>query len=167
MKSIIFPFPESALKDFEEKGLQFYVRNPDPKTMEIQNINIKIIPHKNHRYTTVGDWFFDDKTGDLEIRVSKLSDWRRQLLIAVHELCEVAICTHEGISTEVVDKFDKDFEANRSPENEDEPGDEPTAPYVKQHCIATGIERILAAALDVQWKTYEEELGELPEVENK
>jgi hypothetical protein len=134
--------------------------------MEIQNINIKIIPHQDHRYTTVGDWFFSPD-GTMEIRVSKLSDWRRQLLIAVHELCEVAICTHDGVSAEVVDKFDIEYEKNRHPDNEDEPGDDPSAPYVKQHCIATGIERVLAASLGVNWKTYEVELGELPDVEPK
>jgi hypothetical protein len=61
-----------------------------------------------------------------------------------------------------VDAFDKAFEAARTPDNEDEPGDEPTAPYVKEHCIATGIERIMAAELDVSWKDYEAELSKLP-----
>lgn len=130
------------------------------------NINIEIIPHEQHRYTTVGDWWFDNH-GVLQIRVSQLSDWRREALIAVHELVEVLICKHDGVSTETVDKFDKDFEASRKPDNGDEPGDEPNAPYVKQHCIATGIERILAAALDVQWKPYEQELDELPDVPEK
>lgn len=130
------------------------------------NVNIQIIPHANHRYTTVGDWWVDE-AGDLQIRVSQLSDWRREQLIAIHEYAEFLMCKQAGITTNQVDGFDKNFESERAPENEDEPGDEPTAPYVKQHCIATGIERILAAALDVQWKPYEEELGELPEVETK
>lgn len=125
------------------------------------NIHIEIIPHGQQRYPTVGDWFFDDK-GDLTIRVSKLSDWRREALIAVHELVEVLICKNEGIRQEEVDTFDKEFEEKRLPDNEDEPGDEPTAPYVRQHCIATGIERILAAELDVCWKDYENELNDLP-----
>lgn len=125
------------------------------------NINIEIIEHANQRYPTVGDWFFEPN-GDLMIRVSRLSDWRREMLIAVHELVEVLICKHQGISQEQVDAFDKDFEAHRHPDNEDEPGDDPTAPYVKEHCIATGVERLLAAELDVSWKDYENELNDLP-----
>lgn len=125
------------------------------------NVKIEIIPHDQQRYPTVGDWFFDEN-GDLTIKVSKLSDWRREMLIAVHELAEVLICKQQGITQESVDAFDKEYEANRTEDNLNEPGDEPTAPYVKQHCIATGIERILAAELGVSWKEYEEELEQLP-----
>ena len=129
-------------------------------------IIIETIPHDQHRYTTVGDWFFEPD-GTLRIKVSELSDWRREALIALHELTEVLLCKNDGVSTEVVDAFDKNFEANRAEDNEDEPGDEPAAPYVKQHCIATGIERILAAQLGVQWKPYEDELCALPDVSEK
>jgi hypothetical protein len=124
------------------------------------NVKIEIIPHDQHRYPTVGDWFFEGE--DLVIRVSKLSDWRREMLIAIHELAEVLLCKQRGITTESVDAFDKAFEAARTPDNEDEPGDEPAAPYVKEHCVATGIERIMAAELGVSWKDYEQELTDLP-----
>lgn len=129
-------------------------------------IIIETIPHDQHRYTTVGDWFYEPD-GTLRIKVSQLSDWRREALIAVHELVEVLLCRHDGVTTEDVDAFDKAFEHAREPGNEDEPGDSPAAPYVNQHCVATGIERILAAALDVQWKPYEQELCDLPEIPDK
>ena len=124
------------------------------------NIKIEVIPHDQHRYSTVGDWYFEGE--NLVIRVSKLSDWRLEMLVAIHELAEVLICKQRGISTESVDAFDKEFEAIRSTDNEDEPGDEPAAPYAKEHCIATGIERIMAAELGVSWKDYEQELSALP-----
>lgn len=129
-------------------------------------IIIETIPHLEQRYETVGDWYYEPD-GTLVIRVSQLSDWRREMLVAVHELVEVLQCKHDGVTQEVVDKFDKEFEAHRHPDNEDEPGDEPTAPYVRQHCLATGIERTLAASLDVWWKAYEEELAALPPVKPK
>lgn len=137
-------------------------------------IIVETIPHETHRYPTVGDWWFeapakrnsihDTKPEELtiQIRVSKLSDWRREMLVAVHELVEVLMCKHDGVSQDIVDKFDKAFEANRPEDNDDEPGDDPKAPYVRQHCIATGIERILAAELGVSWKEYEDELNSLP-----
>jgi hypothetical protein len=124
-------------------------------------ISIEVIPHEAQRYSTVGDWTFDGN-GDLTIRVSKLSDWKREALIAIHELVEVVLCKHAGIGQEAVDLFDAEFEKHRHPDNEDEPGDEPSAPYVKQHCLATAVERMLAAELGVNWKEYEAELGALP-----
>ena len=124
------------------------------------NCRIEIIPHDQQAYPTVGDWRFDEN-GDLVIKVSTLSDWRLEMLVAIHELVEVLMCKHRGISTESVDAFDKAFEAARTYDNENEPGDEPAAPYVKEHCIATGIERIMAAELGVSWKHYEEEISKL------
>lgn len=84
------------------------------------------------------------------------------MLVAVHELVEVVICKHMGVTQAEVDAFDKQFENNRTPDNDSEPGDDQNAPYCEEHCIATGIERILAAELGVPWKEYEEELNDLP-----
>lgn len=124
-------------------------------------ITIETIAHNQQRYSTVGDWFFDE-AGNLTIRVSQLSDWKREALVAVHELVEVLLCKEAGVSQAIVDKFDREFEEHRHPDNVDEPGDDPAAPYVKQHCIATGVERLLAAQLGVNWKEYEQELEALP-----
>jgi hypothetical protein len=129
-------------------------------------IVIETIDHKDQRYTTVGDWFYDPD-GTLHIKVSKLSEKKREWLIAVHELVEVLTCQLDGVSQERVDKFDKWFEENRPEGNDEEPGDDVDAPYRRQHCLATGIERILAERWDVRWKDYEDELENLPEVEPK
>lgn len=123
-------------------------------------IQIETIPHSDQRYPTVGDWWFEGDT--IQIRVSELSNWKFEMLIAVHELVEVLLCKHSKIKQADVDDFDKKFEAARQPENDDEPGDDVDAPYRTQHCIATGIERILAAEFGVVWKEYEEELNSLP-----
>jgi hypothetical protein len=136
-------------------------------------ITIETIAHKDQRYPTVGDWTFDN-LGNLNIRVSALSDWRREALIAIHELVEVILCKQAGVSQEVVDRFDMEFESRQKVTDlpsgnvkfilnptEGEPGDDPQAPYVRQHCVATGIERLLAAELGVNWKEYEQELDAL------
>jgi hypothetical protein len=125
------------------------------------NIHVEIIPHEDQRYETVGDWFYDDNN-NLQIRVSKLSDWRRECLIAVHELVEVLKCQYDGVTQKQVDDFDIAYENARKEGDFSEPGDDPSAPYVQQHCLATGIERILAAELGVNWKEYEDELEALP-----
>jgi len=74
----------------------------------------------------------------------------------VHELVEAFLCLHDGVAEEAVDKFDKEFV-----QRDTEPGDAPNSPYQKQHCIATGVERILAACLGVKWQEYEDALEKL------
>lgn len=128
-------------------------------------IEIEFIPHDKQRYPTCGDWRIVPGLADekiLLISVSKLSDWRFESLIAFHELAEVLMCEQAGVTQEMVDKFDKEFESHRHPDNEDEPGDDPNAPYRKQHCVASGMESILAAELGVVWKEYSTEVLALP-----
>src|ERR1035437_1380048 len=123
------------------------------------NVKIEVIDHAKQRYSTCGDWFFD-KRGNLTIRVSKLSDWRREMLVAFHELAEVMICKHRHISQASVDRFDKQFEKDRAKGKhgeDDEPGDDPKAPYRREHFSATNVEAILSVELGVDWAKYEEE----------
>jgi len=124
------------------------------------NVSILIIPHDKHRYETVGDWWWD-ADGNLQIRVSKMNNWRYEMLVAVHELVEVLLCKHSKVSEQSVTKFDIKFEAARKEGNTDEPGDDSKAPYRSQHGIATGVERILAALLGVDWTKYGAKINSL------
>lgn len=127
-------------------------------------IIITTTDHKNQRYPTVGDWYFEKTVTEevLQIKVSKLSDFRREMLIAVHELVEALLCYRDGVTQEQVDAFDMAYEKTRPEGDDSEPGDSSEAPYQRQHCVATGIERILAAHLNVDWAEYEKELMSLP-----
>ena len=124
-------------------------------------IVIETIPHLTHRYQTCGDWY-RDKEGNLQIKVSQEIGDEYALLVALHELVEVALCEKRGITTDQVDAFDKAFEAARVEGNEDEPGDDPNAPYRKEHFFATSIERLMSAELGVDWKEYDEKIMSLP-----
>ena len=124
------------------------------------NVVIHTIPHNQQRYPTVGDWTWEPN-GDLVIKVSDLGDWRYTMLVALHELVEVLKCKHDGVSQKSVDDFDIVYEKNRQNGDDSEPGDSVGAPYMKQHCLATGIERIMASELDVSWKVYEEVINGL------
>lgn len=124
-------------------------------------ITIETIPHEKQRYPTVGDWEWIDNES-LSIRVSELGDWRYNALVAIHELVEVLKCKHDGVTQESVDKFDIEYEKSRAEDDDSEPGDSPQSPYKEQHCLATGIERILASALGVDWKDYDEVIMALP-----
>lgn len=133
--------------------------------MEIahMNIHIEVIPHQDHRYDTVGDWWFDTE-GNLQIRVSQLGDWRFESLIAFHELAEVLQCKHKGITTEQVDRFDMGWKPHAGIE---EPGDDPKAPYHDQHHTASNFELMLSFLLGVEWEKYADAIDALPEVKTK
>ena len=121
---------------------------------------IDIIPHKQQRYETVGDWK-RDKNGTLVIKVSDMGDKRYAMLVAIHELVETLLCEHDGVKEEDVTAFDIAFEKKRKPGNVDEPGDDRKAPYRRQHCIATAVERLLCAELGIAWKDYDDAVNAL------
>ncbi|HSS95839.1 MAG TPA: hypothetical protein VLK33_02350 [Terriglobales bacterium] len=123
-------------------------------------VSIKTIPHKNQRYSTCGDWYYDEEK-TLCIRVSQMEDARYEFLVALHELVEVKLCEWCGVTQKQVDDFDMDYEKSREPGDDSEPGDSPSAPYRFQHCLATGIERIVATVLGVDWKSYEAAINAL------
>lgn len=126
------------------------------------NIHIQTIKHSSQRYPTCGDWYYKNSGQDLYITVSELQDWRKEILVAVHELIEVMLCKDHGITQQDVDKFDIEFEKNRDPNDFiTEPGDDPKAPYFHEHFFATVIERLLAMQLKVDWKDYEKAISEL------
>jgi hypothetical protein len=120
------------------------------------DIRISVIPHDKQRYDTAGDWRTYDH-GDWVIGVSDLGDPRYNLLIAVHELVEMVLCLNRGISQEAVDQFDMNYSGMHA----DDPGDDPAAPYHKEHMAATAIERLMAVMLDVNWAKYQSRFNDL------
>ena len=126
------------------------------------NISIKTIPHKKHRYETVGDYF--DKDGKTHILVSDMNNEDYELLVAIHEILEQHLCKKRGIKEKDITKFDIAFEKRRAAgkEPEDaEPGDHPNAPYRKEHFFATNIERTVALELGVNWAAYDDKVMSL------
>lgn len=129
------------------------------------NVIIKVINENEHRpHISGADWFFDSN-GDLQVRVSKLSDWRREMCLAFHEAVEAVLCKHNGVSQQAVDDFDYQYDQDHS--SDINAGDDPLAPYEHEHSLATAVERILAAELRVQWKEYDDELGRIPTPKQK
>lgn len=127
------------------------------------DIRIKSISHKSQRYETVGD-YFTDKKGKEQIRVSRMSDPRYELLVAVHEFVEDFLCQHHGIKESDITRFDKQFERERKKgfhTPEAECGDSMDAPYFNEHQFATKIEKIIAEELGVDWQKYSTEINGL------
>lgn len=122
-------------------------------------IHFKTIPHREQRYETVGDYFYDEE--GLQFRVSEMNDKRYSFLVFIHELIEWFLVDREGIKIDDIDAFDIEYEKNRKPGDVSEPGNDPKAPYYKQHQIATLVERVLASLIGVDWEEYDKEVVNL------
>ena len=121
------------------------------------NISIQVVAESDHRpCASGGDWFFDED-GDLQVRVSKMSNWRRETILALHEVCEAVLCKHNGVLQEQVDRYDAEY-MKRSPETFMNAGDSPQAPYAREHGFASSVERLMATEMDTNWSDYEHEL---------
>jgi hypothetical protein len=118
-------------------------------------IRVEVIPHKDQRYNTLGDWLFENGGKTLVIRVSNSGDWRSDILVAVHEIVEAVLCQNDGVTSAQVDDFDM-----KHPDLA-EPGDDPASPYVHQHCAAMAVERLLASLMKYPWDAHENRLKEI------
>ena len=122
------------------------------------NIKISVVKPEQMRPTVDGaDWFWTP-AGDLEVQVGPMSDWRREVLLAMHETIEAILCKEKGITQEQVDAFDLEYA--KTNDNDCDAGDDPSAPYFGEHCVATIIERMLCVQLGDDWSAYENELRE-------
>lgn len=115
------------------------------------NTHIISIPHGEQRYSTLGD-YWTAKDGSTYIAVSQMPDWRYEFLIALHEFIEEALTRHRGIPEPDIMKFDVVC-------GDSDPGMLARAPYHREHVIATGVEMLVATALDVKWAAYEGACG--------
>lgn len=126
-------------------------------------ILIESIPHSEQRYDTVGDWQWpDEENHPLRISVSDMF-YKYKCLIAVHELIEAILCAEgtfysTAILQEAVDSFDKNWKPH---DDITEPGDDPNAPYHRQHMFASLVERMLAAEMGISWGQYEKAINKL------
>lgn len=128
--------------------------------LESMKITIETIPHNEQRYPTVGDWQIATN-GDINIKVSQMSDPRYEQLVGLHELVEVLLCVERGISATDVDHFDKNFELHRQSGDESEPGDHKDSPYREEHFFATNVEALMSVELGVNFQDYEAEINKL------
>jgi hypothetical protein len=115
-------------------------------------ITIETIPQAKHRYPTAGDWFWQGQ--DLVILVTETMNWRLNGAVAVHELVEALLCRNDGVPEPDITAFDIAYENDREPGDDSEPGDAADAPYTRQHCFATAVERMLIAAFGLSWDEY-------------
>jgi len=67
----------------------------------LPEVVIRVIPHCEHRYETVGD-YYEVGDGRWVIEVSELGDVRYEFLVVVHELVEWFLLWIRGVREEEV-----------------------------------------------------------------
>ena len=118
----------------------------------MKNICMKVIPHSEQRYDTLGD-YWEDPDGTWQFRVSDMGDWRYNFSVLLHEFIEYALIKHKGITEAEVLKFDLEVEAlGLEHPYFDDPGFDPLAPYHDQHVYADAMERLIAPHLGMQFE---------------
>lgn len=115
-------------------------------------LEVEVIPHEDQRYRTAGDWQIGED-GAIHIKVSDTGNIVDALLIGMHEAVEAILCREHGIEERDVDEFDRQFGEWHDISCE-EPGEDPRAPYFKEHAIADVVERLLALQMGVPWAEY-------------
>lgn len=83
----------------------------------------------------------------------------------IHELVEWYLCQKRGIPIEEIDRFDLRYEWERSQglNGDEEPGDDPGAPYRREHRFAENIERQIVHEAGLVWADYEQRIAEVGE----
>jgi hypothetical protein len=123
-----------------------------------KKIEINFLEPKAMRYITLGDYY--DKDDIYRIDIVKQIDDRYNLLILFHEIVEAILCEYRGIKEKDIMNFDLEWNKRllKGEILEDEPGNQPGAPYYKEHRTAENFERLLAMELGCDWSKYEKEL---------
>lgn len=113
-----------------------------------QLLSVEIMPPDEMRYDTAGDYWID-ANGTMHVQVADTGNVYFNRIVAVHELVEVILTQGWCIGIGAIDRFDLNFHG------EGEPGDDPNCPYRHAHCLATAVERMLVAALHIDWSEYD------------
>jgi hypothetical protein len=110
--------------------------NDPVRLSEVSAIDIRFIPESEARVPGLGDWQFKDNI--LQIRVVHQRALHHDFLLALHELTEAWLCAAHGVQEADVDAFDITFRGDG------EPGDDPHAPYRKEHRQSMLVEHMVA-----------------------
>jgi hypothetical protein len=126
----------------------------------VSEINFKVIPQLAQRYETAGDYWQDHPlpSAPWQFRVSVMENPDYEFLVLIHELTEWYLTQRRGIEEPTIAAFDQAFEERRKRREVDqdaEPGDDPTAPYHREHVFATRVEKLVAEELGADWETYD------------
>lgn len=139
------------------RAFKYFLRNKhNEDTAGFPEVVFKAIPHKKHRYITCGDYYQKGKKWYIVCSQMKIEF---VFLVLIHEFVEWFLTQRRGILEPDIKAFDEMFEKEREAGkwlNDEEPGDDPRAPYFCEHQFATQIEKECAEEMGVDWNEYED-----------
>ena len=126
----------------------------------LPQINIKIIPHKEQRYNTAGDYFLEK--GVWQFRISEMENIFYEMFVLFHELWEwFRAVVINGVHEEDISVFDIDTVFEIDPKNGNNPGRSKFAPYHSEHLEATSLERFLIKKCKMDLDEYNQSFEKL------
>lgn len=121
---------------------------------DIARIVIDFVPQEQMREAgSCGDWFRLHRSLHIRATLESAEAFgtvHAPFLVALHELVEAYLCGAQGVDERDVDAHDALFETERGNGEHgegDEPGDDPRAPYRRQHRFAMLVEHLTAREL--------------------
>jgi hypothetical protein len=135
----------------EESNQAFLEKIRKPETQTLKSILVDIVndPGKM-RLNDVGDWQ-DPANGNYLVIVADLGNDDMTFALALHEAVEAYLCHKNGVSSLAVDKWDNEVKVK----DRLFAGDDPEAPYHKEHVAALAVERAFAESQGIDWTKYE------------
>ena len=122
-------------------------------------IEIKLIPHAEQAYDTLGDYERTPDRKGLRFKISDTGDADYNFLIMIHELIECYTALRHDIDIDKITLFDEWFD--ETPREELEPGQHKDAPYRREHNFALSVEMLVAHELGLNWYDYEKALDSI------
>lgn len=118
---------------------------------------------RSMRYCSVGD--YHKHGGIWSVDTADLRNKYYNFLIHLHELVELALVEKRGIKQTDIDRFDiqweKDEASGKHEKTYPEAGDDPAAPYHKEHMFALKFEKEMCRELGFDWKAYNKIVDEV------
>lgn len=117
--------------------------------MKKQQIQIEIVPLKEQRYETLGDYFF--KKGVLHFKITDTGNPLYNKMILIHELVEQTLTEAKGIKESQILRHDLEFEKlikDGLVDSDAEPGEHRNSPYRQEHLTAELVERLILTNLN-------------------
>lgn len=130
----------------------------------LPDLHCRVVPLLAQRYETAGDYFQDCSwpSAPWQFRISAMGNPDHEFLVFVHELVEWYLTQRRGVEEPVIVAFDQAFTSEGA-----EPGDDPRAPYHREHVFAGKIERLLAEEIGIEWEEYDRAVSRLFEEESE
>jgi hypothetical protein len=128
--------------------------------MKKQQIEVQVVPLKEQRYDTLGDYFF--KKGVLHFKITDTGNPFYNKLILIHELIEQTLTEAKGIKEQTILRHDLEFEKlikDGKVGPDEEPGEHKNSPYRQEHLLAEIVEKLMLNHLNREtFKEYNNKL---------